>query len=80
MKPKPRSAFHIFKVPVAIALFSLFEPELDQAADSLGAAGQIVLFSAPIVQFLGHFRLHPDTNKVAGYHRPLFWCFHVNMS
>ena len=37
MKPKPRSAFHIFKVPVAIALFSLFEPELDQAADGFGA-------------------------------------------
>jgi len=29
MKPKPRSAFHIFKVPVAI-LFPLFQPQLNQ--------------------------------------------------
>jgi hypothetical protein len=37
MNPKPRSALHHFSFPAGI-LFPLFEPDLDQAVDGLGAA------------------------------------------
>jgi hypothetical protein len=35
MKPKPRSAFHIFKVPVAIALYFPFAFSLNQVGTSV---------------------------------------------
>src|SRR5713101_5980186 len=46
INPKPRVEFHIFNFPAAI-LFSLFQPELDQAADGFGAGGRVVLASGP---------------------------------
>jgi len=75
----------IFGIAVVDCLSARFwsfrrERDLDQAADRLRAAGQIGLFPAPTVQFLSHFRLYADPNKVTGYRSPLFWCFHVNMS
>jgi hypothetical protein len=37
MKPKPRSAFHIFSFPAPILFPLRLQPELDQAADGFGA-------------------------------------------
>jgi hypothetical protein len=48
MKPKPRSAFHIFSLPAAI-LFSLFQPQLDQAAECGRAHGIVGRGPSPIV-------------------------------
>jgi hypothetical protein len=46
MNPKPRSAFHVFKTPLGI-LFTLFQPELDHAADGgLGFRWNVRLFAA----------------------------------
>jgi hypothetical protein len=72
MKPKPRSAFHIFKVPVAIALFSLFEPELDQAADGLGALRFVILLAAPVIDLFQMIILpaRADLRAFSGGHRP----------
>ena len=64
---------------VAAALFALLlQPDLNKAADGLRA--QIFLFVAPPIHFLGYFRLDADANKLTGYRRAPFWCFHVNTS
>ena len=62
-------------------LFALrLQPELDQAADGFGAAGEIVLLTAPVVELFGHIRLHADPDQFARDGGALPWCFRVNMS
>jgi hypothetical protein len=65
---------------ISLALAFRPKPELDQATDGFGAAGQIVLLAAPVVEFLPHGGLDSDTDQIAGDRSPLLWCFRDNMS
>jgi hypothetical protein len=71
MKPKPRSAFHIFNFPAPI-LFSLFQPDLDEAADGFGTLWFIFLLAAPIIDLFQMIILpaRADLRASSGGHRP----------
>jgi hypothetical protein len=64
MKPKPRSAFHIFNIPEAIVrYFPFFSPKLDQAPDAAFLERLTlcdVLFRQFVFDFLRLFFGHPN--------------------
>ena len=81
IRPRSRSSSsNVQRILGITQSFLCLQPEFDQAADGFGAAGQIFLLAAPIVELLRHIWLHPHANQVPGHRRALFWCFHVNMS
>src|SRR5258706_16318260 len=83
MNPKPRSAFHIFKVPVAIAFYFplAFSPSSTRrrmASARVGTSFFEAHLSTPASTFSGIRAVTAGSRPVAGRPRPLFLIFDID--